>query len=136
MFRDAQEELKRLERELLAEEEEAQTPEEEGEEEEELTQEELEQILELLDEKPESAMDMPEDYDAVRNYDGQVRNFANNYTAYNADRTDTELESYSREVREGSEDRSLAGLSALALALMAGILGVLVWWLVRYQGLL
>lgn len=133
MFRDAQEELKRLERELLAEEEEEQTPEEE---EEELTQDELEQILELLEEEPETAMDMPEDYDAVRNYDGQVRNFANNYTAYNADRTDTELESYSREVREGSGDRSLAGLSALAMALMAGILGVLVWWLVRYQGLL
>ena len=133
MFRDAQEELKRLERELLAEEEEEQTPEEE---EEELTQDELDQILELLEEEPETAMDMPEDYDAVRNYNGQVRNFANNYTAYNADRTDTELESYSREVREESGDRSLAGLSALAMALMAGILGVLVWWLVRYQGLL
>ena len=133
MFRDAQEELKRLERELLAEEEEEQTPEEE---EEELTQDELEQILELLEEEPETAMDMPEDYDAVRNYDGQIRNFANNYTAYNADHTDTELESYSREVREGSGDRSLAGLSALAMALMAGILGVLVWWRVRYQGLL
>lgn len=128
MFRDAQEELKRLERELLAEEEEEQTTEEE-----ELAQDALEEILE---EEPESAMDIPEDYDAVRNYNGQIRNFANNYTAYNADRTDTELESYSREVREGSENRGLAGLSALALALIAGILGVLVWWLVRYRGLL
>ncbi len=112
MFRDTQEELKRIEKELLEAEEAEET-------------EETEEILEA----PEAD---PRDYEAVRNYRSGVRNFANNYKAYNADRTDEDPEEFGRRV--DGEEKGLWGLLALALCLLAGIVCVLVWWLIRFRG--
>ena len=133
MFQDAKEELKRLEQQLLAEEDE---PVQE-ESTEDISSEELEELKQLLESDSEEPMiTEDDDFDTVRNFDGQVRNFANNYKAYNSDKTDTDLESYSEEVRYPSKDRSESFLTVLALVRLAGILGILVWWLVRFKGLL
>lgn len=133
MFQDAKEELKRLEQQLLAEEDE---PVQE-ESTEDISSEELEELKQLLESDSEKPMiTEDDDFDIVRNFDGQVRNFANNYKAYNSDKTDTDLERYSEEVRYPSQDRSESFLTVLALVLLAGILGILVWWLVRFKGLL
>ncbi len=133
MFRDTKEELKRLEQQLLAEEDE-QIQEESAED---ISSEELEELKQLLESNSEEPMiTEDDDFDIVRNFDGQVRNYANNYKAYNSDKSDTDLESYSEEVRNPSQDRSESFLTVLALVLLAGILGVLAWWLVRFKGLL
>ena len=133
MFQDAKEELKRLEQQLLAEEDE---PVQE-ESTEDISSEELEELKQLLESDSEKPMiTEDDDFDIVRNFDGQVRNFANNYKAYNSDKTDTDLERYSEEVRYPSQDRSESFLTVLAVVLLAGILGILVWWLVRFKGLL
>ena len=133
MFQDAKEELKRLEQQLLAEEDEP-VQEESAED---ISSEELEELKQLLESDSEKPMiTEDDDFDIVRNFDGQVRNFANNYKAYNSDKTDTDLESYSEEIRYPSQDRSESFLTVLALVLLAGILGILVWWLIRFKGLL
>lgn len=133
MFQDAKEELKRLEQQLLAEEDE---PVQE-ESTEDISSEELEELKQLLESDSEKPMiTEDDDFDIVRNFDGQVRNFANNYKAYNSDKTDTDLERYSEEIRYPSQDRSESFLTVLALVLLAGILGILVWWLIRFKGLL
>ena len=50
---------------------------------------------------------------------------------YNTDWTDEDLEDYSDEVYEQPKD-DLRGLVVLAMFLLAGILGVLAFWAVRY----
>ena len=77
-----------------------------------------------------------DDFDIVRNFDGQVRNYANNYNAYNSDTSDIDLKSYSEEVQETENNRAVPFLTALAMLLMAGILGILAWWLIQFRGLL
>lgn len=125
MFRDAQEELKRLDAQLLAEEDEPIQEEEEAPE--DIRLEELLKAIEE-DEKDEvlSRTTVPE---------GGIRNYANHYKAYNTDKTDEDLDRYSQQVRQTGNNRGVFGISVLALLLMAGILAVLVWWLVRFQGL-
>lgn len=103
MFRDKDEELARLEEELLEK--------EEPEEEEELAPE-----------------DPDEESEAYVNY-------ANNYKAYNADKADLDLEEFSEEVYTPTPHRHMGLLTAIML-LLAGILLVLGWWLVRYMGVI
>ena len=133
MFQDAKEELKRLEQQLLAEEDEP-VQEETADD---ISSEELEELKQLLEsDSKEPMLTEDDDFDIVRNFDGQVRNYANNYKAYNSDKSDTDLESYSEEVRNPGQERSESFLTVLALVLLAGILGILVWWLIRFKGLL
>ena len=54
---------------------------------------------------------------------------------YNTDRTDVDLEEYSRAVREPENPR-FTGLLLLALFLMTAIVGILGWWLLRFLGVL
>ena len=67
-----------------------------------------------------------------------VRNFANNYTAYTAGNTEVTAEDLSRALLEDEDaDRKACNrLMVLAMCLLAGILGILVWWLIRFRGLL
>ena len=63
------------------------------------------------------------------------RNYSNNYgrvEAYNRDIVREELEDYAEEVREVKPRENLRGLTALALALLAGIFAMLAFWAVRY----
>ncbi len=63
------------------------------------------------------------------------RNFSNNYgqpRSYNRDVRRERLEEYSDQVLEEPKPESLRGLTALALALLAGIFVMLAYWAVRY----
>lgn len=118
MFRDTKEELDRLEAELLAQEEPAQSQEDALEE-------------ALLDEiLKEYGADAQQEESTVI-----YKNYSNGYTAYNSDKTDEDLEEFSEAVREPKKDRSILVLSIVALVLMAGILGILAWWIVNLRGL-
>lgn len=128
MFRDTQEELKRLEEQLLAEEELPQT----AQEEEEISDEQLAALL-GGDTVVIKEADLKKAMDAQP---GGPRRYVGRYEAYNTDKADTDLERYSEDVRRPSGDRTVLGLSILALTLIAAILGVLVWWFVRFQGLI
>ena len=109
MFKETQKELERLEAELLAEEEEE--LEEEYEEDEEAWEDDL------LDDDDDFGEDSPEVY----------RNFSNRYRAYNTDRTDWDPEELGEEL-ERPRRSGIWGLCALALALVAGIILALAWW--------
>ena len=113
MLRDRDEELQRLNQDLLAQ--------EEPEQEEILDEETLD---ELLEEDTQI-----EDTEAYVNY-------SNGYRAYNTDKTDTDLESFSEAVRTPAKDKSLTFLSVLALALTGGIVLVLIYLLLKFRGLL
>ena len=149
MFRDTKEELRRLEEELLAAEREAS----------EMARADrlLEEFLAEEDGYDDSEEDFMQDYPAglvagsggYRNYSnhygqdpnygqpqnyGQPRNYRQPQTpppVYNTDWTDEDLEEYSQEVYEQPRD-DLRGLVVLAMFLLAGILGVLAFWAVRY----
>lgn len=144
MFRDTKEELRRLEEELLAAEREAS----------EMARADrlLEEFLAEEDDYDDSEEDFMQDYPAglVAGQNG-YRNYSNNYgqtpqnygqnpnygrpqtppPVYNTDWTDEDLEDYSDEVYEEPKD-DLRGLVVLAMFLLAGILGVLAFWAVRY----
>lgn len=129
MYRDRQEELQRLQEQLL-----------DGEEPEEIVQE----GEELLDEEELDALlegaDQGENPRVYRNfsngYGKDLRNYATGYKAYNTDRTDEDLESYSQEVLAPKEDKSITGLLILMLALLCGIAGVLCWIYLRMKGMI
>ena len=104
MFKDKEEELKRLSQILQDEEDEAEEP-------------------ELMEEPPEK--EEPVIYHNYANQYGRIR-------IYNNDTADTDLEEYSDEVYEPKKKTSLLVLTAIALALAAGIMGVLAWWAARY----
>ena len=53
---------------------------------------------------------------------------------YNTDSTDVDLDSYTEEVLCGKQ-KSLRGLIMTVILLAAGILAVLVFWLIRYKDL-
>ena len=115
MFRDAKEELARLEEALLEEE----------------AQEELEE--EFLEEEPGEDPDVYVNY--ANDYGKSLRNYASGYKAYNTDTTDTDLESFSEEVYE-SKKEDLKGLWITALVLLIAIFGVLAWAFFRFGGVL
>ena len=114
MFHDKNEELKRLEA-LLAEEE---------EDEQLLSQEDAEEESDfpVVDEETE-------EYDIDRFYMDQTQAF----TAYNSDRTDTDLEEFSEEVWEGKQ-QGISPLVVLACVLATGVLVTVLYLALRYGG--
>lgn len=115
MFRDQNEELRRLEEQLLAEED------EEEAEEEYLDEETLDTLLE----DPQSG-DAPCVYQNFSNdYGKNLRNYATGYKAYNTDRTDVDPDEISREVLRPKRGGAwvvilllLTALAVLAIALL------------------
>ena len=131
MFRDTQQALKQLEQQLLLEDE---TPLEEttGD----LSQQELDSMEKLLNSGSQRVIQAEADeYEAVREASGKLRNYANRYQAYNSDITDTDLNDYSEEVRNPRKKKGLLLLFVIILLLLLGILCVLAWWLVRFRWL-
>ncbi len=117
MFRDQDEALQRLQEQLLEEEE----PEEEG-------------FFEALPEESEPGDD-PEVYRNFSNdYGKNLRNFASGYQAYNADRVDVDLETFSQKVQQDRAE--VPWLLIVILILMAAVVGAIVWFFVRLGGLL
>ena len=103
MYKDAEEELKRLEDALL--------------EEEEIQPEE----------------DLVEPSDETRVFHWQPEELKKAGRIYNTDKTDEDLELFSEAVHSG-EQKSLTGWIITAVALAAGIVAVVIWWIVRYGG--
>ena len=120
MYKDAQEELKRLEDALLEEEE--VLPEEEEAAEEEDIDALLEQAKELMQETSDETQVFHWDPETIKNA-----------RVYNTDRMDGDLDSFSETVRDG-EKQNLTGLIITAIALATGIVLVLIWWIIRFGG--
>lgn len=83
--------------------------------------EELERLQKALMEEPEDEEQIEEEFSL--DYDD---------CAYNADLCDEDLEDYALEVQE-EPDRGLTGLALTALLLALGVLGVILWFFLRYR---
>ncbi len=116
MFRDKQEELERLQAQLLQEEQTAQMPEEEFPEE-----DDFEELLWDTDQG-----ENPRVYQNYSNdYGRNLRNFASGYQAYNSDNTDIDLDEYSDEVQYGT--KTTTWWIWLVLLLMAAVVISIGW---------
>lgn len=117
MFRDTQEELERLQAQLLEETEEEENTSEEAAF---LDEEDFDTLLYDTDQG-----ENPRVYENYSNdYGSSLRNFATGYKAYNSDRTDTDLDAFSENVFEGKE--ATYGWVWIILCLMvAAIVGIL-----------
>lgn len=128
MFRDAKEELARLEAELLA----ADRADEEA-----ANDALLEEFLNEEDDYPDGDMDFG--YGIPDDSRGMVyRNYSNNYgrgnpsrPVHNSDRTDEDLDVYSDWVYQEEKD-NVRGLLITAMMLLGGIVAVLLFWVFRY----
>ena len=129
MFRDRQEELDRLQEQLLEEDPE-ELEEEYEDEDEEYLDAEVDDLLAANDQG-----ENPQTYNNYSNdYGRQLRNYASGYKAYNSDRTDEDLEEYSQQVHHPQKEKGITGLLILAMLLLLGIGGVLAWMLMRMKG--
>ena len=120
MFKDTKEELERLEAVLLDENaDEAPT----------------EILPTILDDNTLDAL-LSEDHGFGNAEDSDIyKNFSNGYRA-NEDEIDEEDEEDEEYETEPTRDPVVVGLTILALVLVAGILGVLLWALITFRGLL
>lgn len=126
MFKDTEKELRRLEAELLAEEEEN---DQEQEWEEALEDEDL-----LTDRELDVLLEDTQVIGAAPVYQNHANNYGNRI--YNADHLEQDVQDFSDELLEQSQERRSAGLVILACLLAVGILCVAVWWVARYWGVL
>ncbi len=116
MARDTDEELKRLQQALLEEEEDAQ-------EDDELPQ------LATEEDSPIPNVDVYQNFS--NDYGKKLRNYASGYRAYNTDKTDTDLESYSEEIRDGRKSLGLLWFLVFLLLALIGIVCAVLW---KYLG--
>ena len=122
MFKDRNEALQRLEQALLEEATEERPEEEIPEADEDLLTEEA--LDELLEDVAPGKNSVP------------YQNFSNDYGhIYNSDVTDEDLDEYCEAVLE-EPGRSYSGLVILACLLALGILGMVIYLLLRYGGIL
>lgn len=145
MFRDAKEELARLERELLAAEQADADATADALLEEYLDEEDADVLGLFRDDRPDARDPADTDFDDIDFEDmdfGDDRemvyqNYSNDYgrkphySAYNSDRTDEDLDVYSDNVYQGGKD-NVRGLLITALVLLGGIFAVLLFWVFRY----
>ena len=125
MFRDRDEELERLQAQLLEEEE------QETAEEEYLDEDAVERMLD-----GEAPGESPRVYlNNSNGYGKKLRNYATGYKAYNSDKTDEDLEDFSRRVMEPPAKTGGWRIAAVFLLLTAVVLALL-WLLARREGLL
>ena len=123
MFKDRNAELRRLEEALLEEEELAQVlPSDDTPEDEDLLADEV--LDELLEDTAPMQTSVP------------YQNYSNDYgNAYNADSVDVDLDDYSEQLQNtGKKDHS--GLVIIACLLALGVLGVVIFLLLRQGGFL
>ena len=130
MFRDRDEELRRLEEALLEEEEEEQKQRIE----EEIEEERQKARRDEAEEEEEDDISFYQPDDTEDDEADTFPNYANNYRAYNSDRVDVDLDEYSEQIRQ--EPKRGSCLLTLALILLCGILVMLILFLLKFQGLL
>ena len=122
MFKDRNKELQRLEQALLEEETEDLPVEEPPVEDEDLLSDEA--LNELLEDAAPGKDSVP------------YQNFSNDYgNAYNSDVMDGDMDEYCEEILEDPAP-SYTGLVILACLLALGILGMIIYLLLRYGGIL
>lgn len=126
MFNDAKEELERLEAALRQAE---QSEEDSAQADEDILDDEL--LDALLDEDGRIADAAPEEL-----YNSNYSNRRKNVRIYNSDSTDVDPEELSEEVLAEAGQKGITGLVVTAVVLTAGILGLAVYWLLRYGGVL
>ena len=93
------------------------------------TEEELQRLESWLleDEEEETPSEEPSP--------APLNNFGANCRIYNSDRTDEDLETFSNEILAPKKDR-LFGLVLLFMLLCLSILLVLLYWLLRWKGVI
>lgn len=130
MFKDTDQELARLEAELLKE---------------ELAEEEYEEEYdEVYDEEYESYEDAEEDlppeyyYTDTRSADGPAvyQNYSNGYHVYNTDELDEDLDAFSEEVYEDEPTNSYTGLIVICCLLAVTAVAGALFLLLKYRGIL
>lgn len=88
---------------------------------------------ELLEEEKEQPSEKEEPAVVYRNfannYGRDLRNFASNYSAYNADETDEDSQELADELLEEPKKELLWPLVVVDLLLLGGILGVAAYWI-------
>ena len=123
MHRDTREALERLERELLAQEEAAQTPEEEKDA---LPQNdwysEIDLDESLFQQEPET-------------YPNYANGFGQDLRAYNTDRSEEDVERFSRRVRREPKE-NLTGLTVLATLLTTALVIVVLMIFLKIRGVI
>lgn len=117
MFRDADDELKRLEEELLAQVEE-EFPEELYPEDELYPDLEVEEIQPYIT--------------SIRNTPSMTQ--TRPYRFVNSDHVDCDLEEFSQSVESPKKDGVLAFLIILAILLTVGIVGIVLYWVMHIMG--
>ena len=125
MFRDQEEELQRLQAELLEQEE----PEQQPEQEELLDEDALEELLQ--DTRPAEGAVIYQNFS--NDYGKKLRNYANGYQVYNTDRTDLDPEELSKQLDPPKKNTGLLVLTGL---LAAACLALAAYLLLQYRGLL
>jgi len=121
MYKDAKEELKRLEEALLEEEEDQQAE----------TAEAAETDIDALLEQTKEMLEKSSDETQVFHWSPEE--LQRSGRVYNADRTDEDLQQFAEQVRDGGK-KSLTGWIITAAVLAAGIAAVVIWWIIRYGG--
>lgn len=147
MFKDTDQELARLEAELLKVDEPDTDFEDEYEEYEET--EDPEDYKDYGEAGPDED-DLPEYYyqdtraakgpavyqNYSNDYGRNLRNFASGYEAYNTDSCDEDLEEYSDEVMDGEPEQNSSALLAIACVLALAAAAAALFLLLRYRGIL
>ena len=129
MFRDAREELERLQQQLLEEDGEEIEEQIASEEEEFLQEEDFNALLYDTDQG-----ENPRVYENFSNdYGRGLRNYATGYKAYNADNTELDPQDLSEELLGKKE--KLAWYLPVLLLIMAALVGAIVWWFAVTGGL-
>ena len=118
MNRDRQEELQRLENELL--------------EQEDVLDEET---LDEFEQDDTRIGDAPAVYqNFANNYGKDLRNFASGYKAYNADHVDVDIEEFSQEVQEDTPAAPV-WIPVLLTVLIGAVVGAIVWFYLSLGGM-
>lgn len=142
MFKDTDQELARLEAELLKEEETdefypEETEDYDPEEENFYPEEEPEAEPVEYDYEDTRAADGPAVYQNYSNdYGRNLRNFASGYRAYNSDECDEDLDAFSEDVYDAQPESGNHGLLITACILAAILGGVVLYLLLHMRGIL
>lgn len=120
MFKDTQNELKRLEKELLWEQEQEKLQKDDS----------LDALLREVDALLEEDTPVYQNYS--NGYGAQQTRVIPAYRAYNSDKTDRDLQVYSDEVYEPQKEKGIVGLIVTAAIELAAIFVILAYWAVRF----